>query len=467
MDSKPDCFVAAAACLAVSAALFFFGTGLAPAWPCTWLAAVPVLWMAPRVSGKLAFPVSAAAYALGGLNEWRYSRMVIPAWLFVSLLLFSAALFGLGVLLFRGRMVRGRFRQAVVVFPAFWVTVDYLVSIISVHGTFGDIGYSQMNFLPIVQIASVTGIWGISFCMFLFAAAAAMLFSAGPAPPKIRVAVAAAIFLVCVFVYGTWRLAATPGDSPTVKTALLAGTAGDDAFAGTPEQLQRILGRYAGQMKALASQGIQLFVIPEHTGPVTDASQPEADALLRQVAQETGADVAVGIQRISPDVARNQERLYSPDGAIVVYNKHHLLPPFENRFKPDTKRSVVTQPSGKWGIEICKDMDFPRLSREYSGDGIGLLIVSAADFVTDGWLHGRMAVLRGVESGFSVARSANRGILTSTDDRGRVLAEQDATAGPPFVAAIAEVPVRHDKTLYALLGDWFAWLCIALLLLSI
>ena len=51
-----------------------------------------------------------------------------------------------------------------------------------------------------------------------------------------------------------------------------------------------------------------------------------------------------------------------------------------------------------------------------------LLLVPAWDFDVDGWLHGRMAILRGVESGFSIVRAPKQGILTVTDDRGRVLA---------------------------------------------
>ena len=467
MDSKPDYSSLAAPCLAISAALFFLGTGLGPIWSCTWLAAIPVLYVASRVSAKQAFFIGAAAYALGGLNEWSYSRTVLPTWLVVLLLLFAACLFGLGVLLFRGRILPGKIWLAALVFPAFWVTVEYLVSVASVHGTFGNISYSQMNFLPIVQIASVTGIWGISFCMFLFAATIAALFSAGSASAKIPVAVGVSVFLVCVFGYGSWRLAATSKDSPTVKVAVMASSTKGNFFASTPEQLQAILERYAEQMKPLASQGIQLFVLPEHNGPITDASQANADALLGEIAKETGAYVALGIQRISPNVSWNQERLYSPNGGLIAtYNKHHLLPGFEDQFRPDTKRSVITESSGKWGIEICKDMDFPLLSRQYSQDGIGLLIVSASDFVTDGWLHGRMAVLRGVESGYSIARSANLGILTATDDRGRVLAEQDTIIGPPFVAAIAAIPVRHDATIYSRFGDWFPWLCIAVFLLA-
>jgi apolipoprotein N-acyltransferase len=67
-----------------------------------------------------------------------------------------------------------------------------------------------------------------------------------------------------------------------------------------------------------------------------------------------------------------------------------------------------------------------------------------------------MAILRGVESGFSIARSVKQGILTITDDRGRVLAERN-TASAPFVTLIATVPVHHDLTFYDRYGDWFAW----------
>src|SRR5215831_12713840 len=447
MDSRLSHSNLAAPCLAISAALFFLGSGLAPIWVCTWLAAIPVLWISSRVSGKQAFFLGAAAYALGGLNEWSYSRQVLPTWLVAAILLFSACLCGFGVVLFRGRILRGRIWQAVVVLPAFWVTADYLTSILSIHGTFGNISYSQMNFLPIVQIASITGIWGISFSMFLFAATVAAVLSAGPVSKKIPVAVGASVFLVCVFGYGIWRLAATPKNSPTVKVSLMGSSANGNFFARTPDELKPI---------------------PEHVGPITDASEAEADALLGKIAKETGTYVAIGIERISPNVSWNQERVYSPDGKLAAtYNKHHMLPPFESQFKVGTSRTVLNQASGKWGVEICKDMDFPRLSREYSRDGIGMLIVSASDFVADGWLHGRMAVLRGVESGFSIARAADLGILTATDDRGSVLSERDTVGiGAPFATVIAEVPVRHDITFYSRLGDWFAWLCIAVFLFA-
>jgi apolipoprotein N-acyltransferase len=462
MVSRPSGNLLIALSLSLSALLFFLGTGLSPLWPLTWLAPIPVLWIAPRLSAGEAFFVAVAAYALGGLNEWSYARTVLPTWLVASILLFVACVFGLAILFFRSRILRGKLWQGALIVPALWVAVAYIVAMTSVHGTFGDISYSQMDFLPILQIASVTGIWGISFCIFLFAATIAALFSVGSVPAKAPLAIVVSVLLACVLGFGVWRLATTPKNSPTVKVALIASDEAGNLQPATLGQEQVVYGRYAEQMKALAAQGVQVFVLPEHGGPVTDASQSEFDGLLGQMAKQAGAYVTVGVDRSVPTATWNQERLYSPDGSFVAsYNKHHLLPHWENE-TPGTQRTVVSQPSGKWGMEICKDMDFPRLSRQYSQDGVGLLLVPAWDFVDDGWLHGRMAVLRGVESGFSIARSAKLGLLTATDDRGRILADRN-TLTVPFATVIATVPVRHDATIYSRFGDWFAWLDIVVL----
>jgi apolipoprotein N-acyltransferase len=107
-------------------------------------------------------------------------------------------------------------------------------------------------------------------------------------------------------------------------------------------------------------------------------------------------------------------------------------------------------------------MDFPRLSRTYARSGAQLLLVPAWDFEVDDWLHGRMAVMRGVESGFAIARSAKQGFMTISDDRGRILFESrsDAT-GTAHV--LGNIRLSSTQTFYAHFGDWFAWLNLAAL----
>jgi apolipoprotein N-acyltransferase len=124
---------------------------------------------------------------------------------------------------------------------------------------------------------------------------------------------------------------------------------------------------------------------------------------------------------------------------------------------------VLSQPSGTWGLQICKDLDFPALSREYAADGANLLLVPAWDFKVDGWLHARMAMLRAVENGFALARAGRNGLLTLSDNRGRVMAEA-ATVSEHFVAVTGKLNVTRERTLYSRTGDWFAWLCLVVLL---
>jgi apolipoprotein N-acyltransferase len=74
-----------------------------------------------------------------------------------------------------------------------------------------------------------------------------------------------------------------------------------------------------------------------------------------------------------------------------------------------------------------------------------------------------MAVMRAVENGFALARSARNGLLTLSDNRGRILAET-ATLPDRFVSITGKVNIAREKTFYTRTGDWFAWLCVGALI---
>jgi apolipoprotein N-acyltransferase len=454
-------FLAAAGAVLATSALLFWGTGLHPVWWLTWFAPLPVLLISPRLSGWRAFGVAALAWFLGSLNVWHYLLTnIVPLPLVLILSAVSACLFGLAVLLFRRFILRGALSRAALAFPTFWVTLEYLNNITSPHGTYQNMGYTQMDFLPVLQVTSLVGIWGISFCLCLLPATiAAVLSGQGSRREKTRLAIAATAFLAAVAGYGSWRLIFTPQPEYSVKVGLMA-TGVDTTFPRDTAALE-LLRDYSDKANVLAAQGAQVIVLPEKIALVSDQATSQVDALYAAASARTKAILVVGLDRGTLKKRSNEARMYSPDGALVAtYDKHHLLPPFEDVDQPGTKITVLDEPSGFWGIEICKDMDFPRLSREYAAKGVGLLLVPAWDFTLDGWLHGRMAIMRGVESGFTIARAAKQGLLTVSDDRGRILAQQDA-ATVRFASLLATAPVRHDETLYARWGDWFAWLNIA------
>ena len=121
---------------------------------------------------------------------------------------------------------------------------------------------------------------------------------------------------------------------------------------------------------------------------------------------------------------------------------------------------------GDWGVAICKDMDFTNPSRQYGRAGAGLMLVPGWDFNVDGAWHGHIAIMRGVEDGFSVVRAAKDGFLTVSNNRGKIADEMRSNAAP-FTVMIATVPAGHSWTLFQVLGDWFGLAAIALLIFSI
>ena len=313
-----------------------------------------MLWAASRLSARQTFSAAGAAYALGFLNEWSYLRTVLSTWFVIWFFLLSACLFAAGVSLFRMGVVRGKLWRAALVFPAFWASVEFVIAALSVHGTFFNISYSQMNFLPVLQIASVTGIWGISFTIFLFASAVATLLVPAPRSAKLPLLIGCGVFIVGVFAFGLWRLASTP-NSPTIKVALIASDAPENLNMKTPADAQQIFQRYADHIRLFAGQGIQLFVLPEKS--VLFRTHPRRISTISSAGSQRkpGHTLRSASARIRPPVSWNQERLYSPQGEPAAsYNKHHLLPPGENRFIPGTQRAVVSAVSGSGVWKFAK-----------------------------------------------------------------------------------------------------------------
>ncbi|MGD0669171.1 MAG: nitrilase-related carbon-nitrogen hydrolase [Bryobacteraceae bacterium] len=461
-----------AALLAVvsTAVLVWFGTGLNPAWPLIWFAPLPLLLFAARSSGWGAAAAASLAWLAGSLNLWHYLSATLRAPLAARapIFLILALVFAAAVLLFRALLRRGACWSALLAFPAAWVSFEYLRNLTTPHGTAGSLAYSELNFLPVLQLASVTGPWGISFLVLLFSAALAIGFDLRRTAPKqaLRIAGAGLGVTALVLVFGAVRLA-LPAASQRVRVGLIASDQPANVdVADEGASTARLFRDYAAAAEGLVARGAQVIVLPEKLGVAVDPATGETDAFFQSLADKTGSRIVVGLIHVSPPLKYNEARVYAPGAPLRSYHKRHLLPPFESKFKPGTALTLMPQPSGTWGVAICKDMDFTPLSREYGEAGAGLMLVPAWDFVVDRFAHGHLAVMRGVEDGFSIARAAKQGYLTVSDDRGRILAEARSDSAP-FATLVADVPAAHDDTVFLLLGDWFAWLALATLVFTL
>lgn len=450
-------------------ALVYFGTGLHPRWPLMWFAPIPVLFLAERVSWRVAGLTATVAWIGGGMNLRYYFNSVLdmPAGTQAVIFIVPALLFASAVLLFRALLRRGAYWTAMLAFPAAWVTFEYLSSLVSPHGTAGSLAYSQLNVLPFLQLASVTGPTGMSFVLLLFSSSLVVGLFANKRASKqaIQIVIVGAGVVALVLIFGVVRLS-LPASAKLVKVGLIASDLPQNVDVAQPGvATEQLLRDYAAHAEPLAAAGAEVIVIPEKLGVVTDADVKQTDALLQGLADKTGSTIVAGVVDVAGPVEYNQARVYRPQSVLLTYDKHHMLPPFESRFKPGTSLTIMPHPSGTWGVEICKDMDFTRLSRRYGDAGAGLMLVPAWDFNIDRWAHGHLSIMRGVESGFSIARAAKQGYLTVTDNRGRVLAEARSDSSP-FATLLVEVPVAHDTTIYLRWGNWFGWLAILMFVLS-
>ncbi len=456
--------------VASTAVMVWFGTGLDPIWPLMWFAPLPVLLFINGASWPAAALTAALAWLLGGLNLWHFFADVLDMPRLVVLQIFASLtlMFTLAVLLYRALLQRGACWSALLALPSLGVSFEYLLNLASPHGTFGSLAYSQLKFLPFLQLASLTGPWGMSFLLLLFPTALAIGLHLRATAPRRALAIVGTSLaaIAAALVFGAVRLA-LPLPGALEKVGLIASDApGRRGVADEGAPTAKVFNAYADVVASLAARGARVIVLPEKLGVAVDPRTQTSDALFQSLADQTRTSIVVGMVRVRAPEQYNEARIYMPGTPLLSYDKQHLLPAFEYMFKPGTSLALISRPAGIWGIQICKDMDFTPLSRRYGHAGAGLMLVPAWDFDLDRLAHGHMAVMRGVESGFSVARAARRGYLTVSDSRGRVLAET-ASNSAAFATLVADVPTVHVNTLYLRLGDWFAWLILALFAMTL
>ena len=461
-EGKGNAIPAATVATIVSAILIWFGTGLEPLWPLLWLAPFPLLLLC---LGPRAWPglvATGAAWFVGAFSFWNYFRVLqSPPTAFLAFAASISAVMTLSAFLFRALVKKGAVWGGLLAVPAIVVSFEYLRNIATPHGTAGSFAYTQLRFLPFLQLASITGPWGLTFLLMLFPASLAIAVHLRRA----WILLASCCVLAAVLVFGSIRLA-LPQTGQAISVGLIASDAQTGIAAGN--RADDLLARYAGAAKQLAARGARIIVLPEKLATVlASGAGEEGNAVLQRVADDTGAALIAGEVMVEGPAHYNQARVFRPGTQPLAYNKHHMLPPFEDPLTPGTTTLTFAGPTGTYGVAICKDMDFTPLPRDYGRLAADLMLVPAWDFNIDRAWHGHIAIMRAVEDGFNLVRSARNGYLTVANNRGRILAEKRSDAQMPFATLLATVPLHHSATLYLLFGDWFAWLSCVLLAVCI
>lgn len=376
--------------------------------------------------------------------------------------------------------------SSTLIFPLAWVVMEFISARTNPFGTWGSLAYTQSGNLPLMQLASVTGIWGINFLVTWFGSTLNWAWEHHFEWGAIRSGVLAyAVVWSLVMLAGGARLAFTPARVKTVRVAAI-GWPEDIVSMGevmrlfqpgrTDEQVerlrlsfQRLQDWFLESAQREARAGAKIVIWPEGNLMVLAQDEPAFLERARQTARQHSIYLLMGMCTFHPGQERSVENkavLLDPAGEIAFsYTKSRPVPGWEAQMsiRGDGLIRTSDTPYGRLTSAICFDMDFPELLRQVGKARADMLLVPASDWEAIKQLHYEMAAFRAIENGAALVRATRWGFSGAVDALGRPLAHMD-----PFVAEqgvmVAQVPVAGARTIYAAVGDAFAWVCLAGLL---
>jgi apolipoprotein N-acyltransferase len=362
------------------------------------------------------------------------------------------------------------------------------------------LAHSQHLTLPVIQIADMTGMYGVTFVLFMVNQFASQL----PDLPAHRKwqwraqGAAVAVLLAATLTYGWYRLNETPKSDERLRVSLVQANVTSRNGMTVDDQMKH-LDVYAGLTRAVAMEKPDLIVWPSSSlpGPI---SFWMIRLYVSDLAHTLGIPLVVGGaggDKFAP--ARdgllpysNSEFLISPSGGLQgQYNKIRLTPfseqvPFqgvvqwprwittlEKSFVPGDSYTLFGLSNARFGTPICWENNYPDVFRRFVLDGANFM-VSVTNESVFGPTAGphqtfAMVVFRAVENRVAVARAATTGVSAFIDAQGRIVSRvTDGYGGDLFVRGTLtwDVPLSQEKTFYTRHGDVFAQgLCLAAVLM--
>ncbi len=427
--------------------------------------------------GGLAMPVAAVAAAI----------------LVAYLSLFPAAFAWI-----QARLFRALGTSALLLAPLVWVATEMGRTYLWDGFPWELLGYSQVTVLPIAQLASVVGVYGLSAFVAIVSAAAAYA-ALERTPRRWLVGAATAALVIGCAIWGAARVRAqtlTKEGSP-IRVAVLQGNVlqeqKDEAYRGDRLLIDAISQRYIDMTREAIGRGARFILWPESSIPYYyQQDLARADAV-RRLTREAHVTILLGSDQIEPvrpvatgkpPEARyyNAAFLVRPDGSTgAIYRKIHLVPFGEyvplkrllffvgplveavSDFSAGTEPVLLPVDGHMASTAICYEVIYSSLMRSFVVRGSELLTTITNDawygWSSAAYQHWEQASMRAIEQGRYLARSANTGISGFVDPYGREIQKSNMFESAVMVADLRFISAR---TIYSRIGDLVGWLSVAL-----
>jgi apolipoprotein N-acyltransferase len=456
-------------------AFLFFATGLADYWPLLWLAPTPVLIYALTHKRLESFIVAIIAFTLGSFAAELslYWGTIYPIYAGIFGAFFNGVFFGIVVILTRRCAKRLPAWLSVFSFASLWCAYQFIWALMHNGNLTNTAVVSQMPALPLMQILSITGIWGL--CFLINAVGAGIAFAWHYRHHKRACTLALTlpiILLLATTSYGEYRLDHAP-QTPSITVGMAArNPTSIKAFIKERDTHPiQTLKSYITNINALAASGAHYILQPEKVLAITPKNQKVMYGALAASAKKNHVTLFVGAELIKREKPRNTLLVFGKTGKLIAqYNKEHLVLPFERHFIAGRKPVTLTLDQYLIALAICHDLDFTHPVNAYGKQNAQALFAPAEDFgvLHDGRWHMNMARMSSIMNGYALVRAGLFGFLSTSDAYGQLISltptQSDAT-----VTVTAHVPLGTGHTFYSQHDDWFgiASIVLALVLLGV
>jgi apolipoprotein N-acyltransferase len=335
--------------------------------------------------------------------------------------------------------------------------------------SWGALAHTQLENLPLVQLAALTGIGGLTFLVALGSGLAAAAWSSDMRTIGWDIAVFGLLLGISVL-YGEMRLA-RPAPGPSVLVGSVVSPVSHDEFnraLANVDTLRRFDGELFARSARAADHGAKVIVWNELATFVSRASEPAFAARGQTFAKERGVMLVMAygvVESLQPFHDVNKYRIYLPDGTLAdEYLKRYPVPGDPDEVGKAHAR-VVNFGGVNFAGGICYDYGFPNIARDNAVDGADLAVVPSSDWRGIDPEHGEMAMMNAVAVGLSMVRPVRAATSLATDQYGRVLGSLRADGSSDGVMVVT-VPGRRVPTLYARTGEIVPRLALAFCVLA-
>lgn len=408
------------------------------------------------------------------LLSWKGMVPIPGIGYYLTMLLFSL-LFTAPFLLDRLVKYEGHGFSRTLLLPLLATSVDFLNSSFSPHGSNGMLAYSQYDFPWLLQVLSVTGIWGLSFLLYWPASLSYFFYTNKNNFARYLPWLSFPLLVYAsVFIYGALRYTNQPSSVKVIAASFTLPV--DLTYQKLHENGVDLTSELAlsDESKLILAEHQEAFfekanrVITENTDVLSSSeanlivekeSEPRILQRISHLAQENNVAVFIGAVVYEKGESLSENNLYAFDSNgkhIATYQKSFIVPG-DNNQKSSSGPTVLPTDYGNIGLSICFDMDFPQWAAQYGRSGVELMISPASDWKEVSPYHTRLAVFRAIENGFSLLRHTNKGHSVLVDGRGRTWAEYDYFSDTEHTM-FGSLPVSSYRNIYPYTYDLFGYI---------